>query len=226
METRISHRALKQSQNELRVCCGRCILFSASNPGSVHSLRQKLNPVSQEVSKPASAPAPTNKNANRLRTIVMKTQKQIRWSRQDVDNKVLSVRWHLRQKISLDHRGNSKQATGVTGGTVSSDPSLESLVRNSKKSPKQTNKVKRKKSAVPLPLVKGGRNPAALLDKRNFIQAATDGGCRQNKHVKFQSSAIPFSPVKRKVSKRGKGPGKAITNQWSCSTTGISFRQP
>ena len=79
METRISHRALKQSQNELRVCCGRCILFSASNPGSVHSLRQKLNPVSQEVSKPASAPAPTNKNANRLRTIVMKTQKQIRW---------------------------------------------------------------------------------------------------------------------------------------------------
>jgi len=92
METRISHRALKQSQNELRVCCGRCILFSASNPGSVHSLRQKMNPVSQEVSKPASAPAPTNKNADRLRTIVMKTQKQIRWSRQDVDNKVLSVR--------------------------------------------------------------------------------------------------------------------------------------
>lgn len=132
METRISHRALKQSQNELRVCCGRCILFSASNPGSVHSLRQKLNPVSQEVSKPASAPAPTNKNANRLRTIVMKTQKQIRWSRQDVNNKVLSVRWHLRQKISSDRRGNSKQATGVTGGTVSSDPSLESLVRNSK----------------------------------------------------------------------------------------------
>ena len=146
METRISHRALKQSQNELRVCCGRCILFSASNPGSVHSLRQKLNPVSQEVSKPASAPAPTNKNANRLRTIVMKTQKQIRWSRQDLDNKVLSVRWHLRQKISLDHRGNSKQATGATGGTVSSDPSLESLVQNSKKSPKQTNKVKRKKA--------------------------------------------------------------------------------
>ena len=132
METRISHRALKQSQNELRVCCGRRILFSASNPGSVHSLRQKLNPVSQEVSKPASAPAPTNKNANRLRTIVMKTQKQIRWPRQDVDNKVLSVRWHPRQKISLDRRGNSKQATGVTGGTVSSDPSLESLARNSK----------------------------------------------------------------------------------------------
>ena len=98
----------------------------------MHSLRQKLNPVSQEVSKPASAPAPTNNNANRLRTIVVKTQKQIRWSRQDVDNKVLSVRWHLRQKISLDHRGNSKQTTGVTGGTVSSDPSLESLVRNSK----------------------------------------------------------------------------------------------
>ena len=92
METRISHRALKQSQNELRVCCGRCILFSASNPGSVHSLRQKLNPVSQEVSKPASAPAPTNNNANRLRTIVVKTQKQIRWSRQDVDNKVKTVR--------------------------------------------------------------------------------------------------------------------------------------
>jgi len=67
----------------------------------------------------------------------MKTQKRIPWSRQDVDNKVLSVRWHLRQNKSLDRRGNNKQ---VTGGTVSSDPSLESLAQNSK----QTNKVTKK----------------------------------------------------------------------------------
>lgn len=81
---------------------------------------------------------------------------------------------------------------------MSSDPSLESLMRNSKKSPKQTNKVPNK----------GGRNTAALLDKRNFVQAATDGGCRQNKHVKFQSSAIPFSRSRERYQKEEKGEEK------------------
>ena len=133
----------------------------------MHSLRQKLNPVSQEVSKPASAPAPTNNNANRLRTIVVKTQKQIRWSRQDVDNKVLSVRWHLRQKISLDHRGNSKQTTGVTGGTVRSDPSLESLVRNSKNHLSKLIKLKEKKRR-PTPSGQGGKEHGSVARQKEF----------------------------------------------------------
>jgi hypothetical protein len=54
----------------------------------------------------------------------------------------------------LDHRGNSKQTTGVTGGTVSSDPSLESLAQNSKIP--LSKEIKLQKTRRPTPsLVKG-----------------------------------------------------------------------